>query len=177
MLRIPISSDDHSIGPARAPVTLVEYGDYQCQHCLLAHNTMALVLPQFDQQVRYVFRHFPMTEVHPYAGSAAEGAEFAGAHGRFWEMHDGLFKNQDRLDLPLLFALVRALNLSEIELRDALETRRFAAKVRNDFLGGARSGVNGTPTFFINGRRHDGSYAYEELTEAIDLHLQAAATS
>jgi protein-disulfide isomerase len=123
--------------------------------------------------MRFVFRHFPLSQVHPSAEAAAESAEFAGAHGRFWEMHDGIYENQDRLGLPLLFALAGALGLSEASLREALVNGTYAEKVKGDFLGGVRSGVNGTPSFFINGEKQAGSYSYEELAAAIDAHLQA----
>jgi protein-disulfide isomerase len=113
--------------------------------------------------------------VHPNAEPAAEAAEYAGAHGHFWEMHDGIFENQDRLGLPLLFALAGALGLSEAGLRNALVKGEYAAKVRNDFLSGVRSGVNGTPAFFINGRRHDGTYALEDLGGAIQTYLNTNA--
>ncbi len=172
-LRVPVTPHDHIIGPANAAVTLVEYGDYECPHCGLAHPIVKLVRAHFAKQLRFVFRHFPLSQVHPNAQSAAEAAEYAGAHGRFWEMHDGIYENQDRLGLPLLFALVGALGLSESGLRAALVNGEYAPKVRSDFLGGVRSGVNGTPAFFINGRRHDGSYAFEDLTAAIEAPLHA----
>jgi protein-disulfide isomerase len=113
-----------------------------------------------------------LTEAHPFAEAAAEAAEYAGAHGRFWEMHDGLYTNQDELGLALILGLGRGLGLSDLGLRDALAQRRYAAKIQADFLGGVRSGVNGTPSFFINGEKHAGSYAYQELAAAIDAHLQ-----
>jgi protein-disulfide isomerase len=174
-LKVPVTPLDHVKGPANAPVTLVEYGDYECPHCGAAHPIVNLVQEHFGPRLRFVFRHFPLSQVHPHAESAAESAEFAGAHRRFWEMHDGLFENQDRLGLPLLFALVGALGLSELELRAALANGTYAPKVRSDFLGGVRSGVNGTPSFFVNGVRHDGTYAFDELVAAIELRLHARA--
>jgi protein-disulfide isomerase len=173
-LRAPVTSADHVLGPAGAPVTLVEYGDYECGFCGLAHPIVKLVRQHFGKRLRFVFRHFPMSQIHPNAESAAESAEYAGAHGRFWEMHDGIYENQDRLGLPLLFALAGALGLSETDLRNALVNGEYAPKVRTDFLGGVRSGVNGTPTFFINGRRHDGSYQFDDLVAAIEMVLQGA---
>jgi protein-disulfide isomerase len=170
-LKVPITPRDHVIGPANAPVTMVEYGDYECPHCGAAHPIVKLVLARFDDSLRFAFRHFPLSQAHPNAEAAAETAEFAGVHGRFWEMHDGIYENQDRLGLPLLFALANALGLSEAALREALVNGTYAAKVRNDFLGGVRSGVNGTPTFFINGRRHEGSYALGDLVSAIEANL------
>ena len=175
-LKVPVTSGDHSLGPADAPVTLVEYGDYECLHCGLAHPIVKLVLRQFGRRLRFVFRHFPLTQVHPNAQPAAESAEYAGAHDRFWEMHDGIYENQDRLGLPLLFALAGTLGLSEEGLRNALINETYAPKVRGDFLGGVRSGVNGTPTFFINGKRHDGSYELDDLVAAVEVHLGAKAT-
>lgn len=173
-LRAPVTPADHILGPAGAPVTLVEYGDYECGFCGLAHPIVKLVQQHFGKRLRFVFRHFPMSQIHPNAESAAESAEFAGAHGRFWEMHDGIYENQDRLGLPLLFALAATLDLSEAALRDALVSGEHAPKVRSDFLGGVRSGVNGTPTFFINGRRHNGSYEFDDLAAAIGMALQSA---
>jgi protein-disulfide isomerase len=174
-LRVPVTQHDHVRGPANAPVTLVEYGDYECPHCGLAHPIVNAVRKHFARQLRFVFRHFPLSQIHPNAETAAESAEFAGAHGRFWEMHDGIYENQDRLGLPLLFALVRTLGLSELELQSALASGEYEPKVRADFLGGVRSGVNGTPSFFINGERHDGSYAFDDLVAAIELRLERRA--
>ena len=175
-LKAPISPHDHARGPADASVTLVEYGDYECPHCGLAHPIVKLIEKEYGRRLRFVFRHFPLAQVHPHAEPAAQSAEFAGAHDLFWEMHDGLYENQERLGLPLFFALAGTLGLSEAELRDALANGTFAPKVRDDFLGGVRSGVNGTPTFFINGRRHDGSYAFDELSAAIETELTANTT-
>jgi protein-disulfide isomerase len=145
VLKVPVTQRDHIRGPANAPVTLVEYGDYECAHCGLAHPIINTVRQHFARQLRFVFRHFPLSQVHPNAEAAAESAEFAGAHGRFWEMHDGIYENQDQLGLPLLFALAGTFGLSESDLRNALASGEYAPKVRADFLGGVRSGVNGTP--------------------------------
>ncbi len=128
------------------------------------------------QDLRFVFRHFPLTEIHQYAEPAAESAEFAGAHGRFWEMHDLLFENQDQLGLPLLFFAVRSLGLSEQSLRDALATGAFAAKVRRDFLSGVHSGVRGTPTLFLDGLQYEGAVDYRSLTAAIADRLALTLT-
>jgi len=170
-LQVPISPDDHIQGDPDAPVALVEYGDYECPACGLAFPIVKAVQKQFGPRLRFVFRHFPLTQVHPHAESAAETAEFAGAHGRFWEMHDGLFEHQSALGLPLYLALVKELNLPEHGLIGALENGTFRAKVRADFMGGLRSGVNGTPTFFINGRRHDAPYDFDDLVAAIESEL------
>ena len=172
LLRTPVTSADHIQGPMDAPVTMVEYGDYECPYCGLAFPNVKLVQKRFGKKLRFVFRHFPLTEAHPFAEAAAEAAEYAGAHGRFWEMHDGLYANQDQLGLTLILALGRALGLSDLGLRDTLAQRRYAAKIQADFLGGVRSGVNGTPSFFINGEKHAGSYSYQELAATIEAHLQ-----
>jgi protein-disulfide isomerase len=166
-LMVPVTSSDHIRGDEHAPATLVEYGDLECPSCGLAHPIIEQVRRHFGSRLRFVFRHFPLTEVHPNAGSAAETAEFAGAHGRFWEMHDRIFENQDHLGIPLLFALAESLGLSEQNLQDALERQIYAPKIQSDFLGGVRSGVNGTPTFFIGDQRHDGPFDFETLVLAI----------
>jgi protein-disulfide isomerase len=127
--------------------------------------------------MRFVFRHFPMTEVHPHAEIAAESAEFADAAGLFWDMHDALFAHQSRLSLPTIFLIAEQLGLTETALRKALETGRYRNKVRSDFMGGIRSGVNGTPTFFINGVRHDGGYDYASLVAGIQMRLAADASA
>jgi protein-disulfide isomerase len=170
-LRVPVTQHDRVLGLANAPVTLVEYGDYECPFCGAAYPIVYQVLRHFGPKLRYVFRHFPLTQAHPDAKPAAETAEFAGAHKCFWEMHDGLYENQDRLGTPLLFSLAGTLGLSEAELRDALATDKYAPKVKSDFLGGVHSGVNGTPSFFINRRLHEGTYEFSDLMSAIGSHL------
>ena len=171
-LKVPVTPHDHIRGPADAAVTLVEYGDYECPHCGAINEIVNAVLKRFPRELRFVFRHFPLKEVHPNAQAAAEGAEFAGAHDRFWEMHEGLYQNRDRLGRPLLLELARALGLSESDLQKALDTEEYAARIRADFRGGVRSGVNGTPTFFVDGRRHDGSFAFDGLVAAIESRLR-----
>jgi protein-disulfide isomerase len=172
-LKVPVTLHDHVKGPATAPVTLVEYGDYECPGCGAAYPIVNLVLEHFGPKIRFVFRHFPLTQVHPNAEPAAETAEFAGAHRLFWEMHDGIYENQERLSPQLLFALANALGLSDVELRDVLLNEKYGPKIKSDFLGGVRSGVNGTPTFFINGQQHLGTYALDDLLLAIESHLHA----
>ena len=171
-LKVPLTPYDHVLGSPTAPITMVEYGDYECPHCAAAHPIVNLVLDHFGDNIRYAFRHFPLSQVHPNAEVAAESAEFCGARGHFWEMHDGIYQNQDQLGLQLLLALVNALGLSEAGLREALVNGTFEPKVKSDFIGGVRSGVNGTPTFFINGRRHDGSYAFSDLVSAVEANMR-----
>jgi protein-disulfide isomerase len=176
-LRVPVTEHDHILGPANALVTLVEYGDYQCPYCGAAYPLVNQVLQYFGPKLRYVFRHFPLTQVHPEAEAAAESAEFAGAHGRFWEMHDGLYQNQDRLGTPLFFELAKTLGLPEAELRVSIATEKYAPKIKSDFLGGVRSGVNGTPSFFVNGRQHEGAFEFADLVSAIESRLPASTRS
>jgi len=170
-LRVPVGPEDHAQGDADAPVTLVEYGDYECPHCGRAYAILKLVQKHYGKRLRFVFRNFPLNESHPHAESAAEAAEFAGAHRRFWEMHDLLFENQDQLGGNLYLDAATELGLNGQALLGALETREYEARVRADFSGGVRSGVNGTPTFFINGKRHDAPFDYESLIDALDAEL------
>jgi protein-disulfide isomerase len=167
-LRIPVTPADHVIGDENAAVTIVEYGDYECPFCAAAHPIVKQVLARHGGRLRFVFRHFPLTEMHPHAEPAAETAEFAGAHGLFWPAHDAIYANQQRLNVPLLIALAASLKLSTVGLRDALAEHRFLPKIQADFAGGVRSGVNGTPTFFINGMRFDHPAGAAVLPAAID---------
>jgi len=167
-LKVPVAPADHGQGDEQAPVTLVEYGDYQCPHCGRAYPIVQRVQKHFGKQLRFVFRNFPLTEIHPYAEAAAEAAEFAASQGKFWEMHDAIFENQDRLSPLFLVKLGGELGLDGDALKKALEGHEFLPRIKADFLGGARSGVNGTPTFFINGVRHEGAFDFEDLVEAID---------
>ena len=171
-LNTPVTARDHSQGVPDAPVTLVEYGDYECPHCGHAYPIVKRVQKHFGKRLGFVFRNFPLSEMHPNALSAAEAAEFAGANGRFWQMHDGLFENQDALGLPLLLKLAEALGLSTTDLDSALASDEYAPRVKSDFMGGVRSGVNGTPTFFINGHRHEGSFEFDDLVAGIDAGIQ-----
>lgn len=170
-LKVPVTQHDHIQGVENAPITLVEYGDYQCPHCRMAHYVVQKLQDHYAEKLRFVFRNFPLVQIHPYAESAAETAEFAGEHDLYWEMHDALYEKQDRLSAPLLVDLTESLGLSVQELQEALATHLYLPRVREDFVGGVRSGVNGTPSFFINGVRHDGSFAFEDLVSAIDAHL------
>jgi protein-disulfide isomerase len=172
-LNVPIRQDDHIRGPVSAPITLVEYGDYECPHCALAHPIVNQVRLSFRDRLRFAFRHFPLAEIHPHAEIAAESAEFAGARGVFWDMHEALFENQRTLSVKTIFLIGAGLRLPEAAMRNALETGQYQSKVRSDFIGGVRSRVNGTPTFFINGVRHDGSYDYASLVEGIQMRAAA----
>src|SRR6476646_9122677 len=136
----PVTSDDHIEGDLKAAVLLVEYGDYECPHCGHAHPIVKRLQKHFGKKLGFVFRNFPLKQIHPNAEPAAESAEFAGAGGEFWKMHDQIFENQDRLSVELLLELADAIGLSSAELGKALEGHSFARRVRDDFLGGVRSG-------------------------------------
>ena len=166
-LKIPVGPEDHVQGSADAECTLVEYGDYECPHCAHADPIVKRLQRHLGKRLRFVFRNFPLSQIHPHAEAAAETAEFAAANGKFWEMHDLIFENQSSLSLALFEKLAQRLGLSSAELLDALNRKEYEARVRADFTGGVRSGVNGTPTFFINGQRHNGSFEYEDLLAAI----------
>ena len=171
-LTVAVSAKDHIQGDPKAPVTLVEYGDYQCPSCGQAYPIVKRLQKHFGKRLAFVFRNFPLSQRHQYAEPAAETAEYAGIHHKFWEMHDLLYENQGSLDDGLFLELSQQLNLDIDKLTQALESKQFEPRVKADFSGGVRSGVNGTPTFFINGQRHDGSYDYESMVEAISLALE-----
>ena len=167
VLTVPVSERDHVRGPATTPLTLLEYGDYECPFCGAAHPIVKQVERLLEGDLRFAYRHFPLRQIHPHAYQAAEAAEAAGAQGRFWEMHDLLFEHQDRLDTPDLITYAKELGLDLARFGHDLETHTHAPRLREDFLSGARSGVNGTPTFFINGVRHNGGYDLPSLVEAL----------
>jgi protein-disulfide isomerase len=158
----PVSALDHAAGPDDAPVTLVEYGDYECPYCGMAHPIVKAAQRELGSQLRFVFRHFPLAEAHPHARVAAQAAEAAAAQGRFWEMHDMLFEHQDALEPEDLVGYAKSLGLDTARFARDLEAGTYAKRVRDDFRNGVRSGVNGTPTFFVNGVRYNGSWANQE---------------
>jgi protein-disulfide isomerase len=166
---------DHVQGPADAPVTLLEYGDYQCPYCGAAHPIVKALQRHLGDNLRFAFRHFPLATIHEYAEGAAEAAEAAGAQGKFWQMHDTLFENQPVLDLESLVGYAEELGLDVERFATELENHVHAPRVREDFISGIRSGVNGTPTFFINGVRHEGSFDFETMLEAIQARRQGLA--
>jgi protein-disulfide isomerase len=166
-LRTRIGPEDHVDGPRDAPIQLLEYGDYECPYCGRAYPEVEQVRRALAGRLLFAYRHFPLAQIHPHATLAAEAAEAAGAQGRFWEMHGTLFEHQDALDPSDLIAYADALDLDLDRFERDLEEHRFLDKVRRDLLTGARSGVNGTPTFFINGYRHDGAFEADALIEAL----------
>ena len=154
----PVHAGDHAAGPDDAPVTLVEYGDYECPHCGRAYPIVRWLQEQMGTELRFVFRNFPLSESHPHAQQAAEASEAAGEQGEFWGMHDMLFEHQDSLGEDDLVRYAGDLGLDEDDMAGALESGKYEQRVRDDFMGGVRSGVNGTPTFFVNGERFDGDW-------------------
>ena len=173
-LVVPVGAPDHALGPETALVTLVEYGDYQCPACGQAYPIIKELLDRVGRQVRFVFRNFPLSTIHPHAESAAEAAEAAGAQGQFWAMHALLYQNQEALDGEDLVRYASVLGLDESRFSGDLTDHVHAARVREDFVGGVRSGVNGTPTFFINEGRHDGPFSLDSLLGAVEVEIAAA---
>ena len=158
---------DHVQGPADAPLTLVEYGDYECPYCGAAYPIIKEVQARMGDQLRFVFRNFPISTSHPHAEHAAEAAEAASAQSRFWPMHDLLYENQQRLGDQDLHAYAERLGLDLERFDHELAEHVHAGRVHDDFLTGVRSGVNGTPSFYINGARHNGSFDIETLLTAL----------
>src|SRR6478752_8623241 len=166
-LTLAVSARDHIEGPDDAPVTLVEYGDYECPYCGRAYPIVKRIQQELGSQLRFVFRNFPLAEMHPHAQRAAEAAEAAAAQGHFTEMHDALFEHQRALSDRHISEHAAAIGLDVARFEKDLADHTYAARVREDFLSGLRSGVNGTPTFFINGLRHDSPWDFEVLLNAI----------
>jgi protein-disulfide isomerase len=158
---------DHIQGPLDAAVTLVQYGDYECPYCGAAYPIIKEVQARMGERLRFVFRNFPITTSHPHAEQAAEAAEAAATQGKFWQMHDLLYENQRRLRDQDFRAYAEKLGLDVERFNKELAEHVHAERIHEDFLSGVRSGVNGTPTFYINGARHDGSYEIETLLGAL----------
>jgi protein-disulfide isomerase len=163
-----VSKRDHIRGEATIPVTLVQYGDYACACCGEAFTLVENIRTHLQNRLRFVFRHFPMTQSHPRAKYAAEAAEAAGAQDKFWEMHTNIFTHQQGLDEKDLMQYAMSLHLDTTRFRRDLALHRYAVRVREDFVSGIRSGVNGTPTFFINQARYDGPRNFDGLLTAIE---------
>jgi protein-disulfide isomerase len=163
---------DHIAGPNDAPVTLVEYGDYECPYCGRAYPIVKRIQEALGHQLRFVFRNFPLSEMHPHAAHAAAAAESAATQGKFWEMHDLLYEHQRSLADIHLMQLAVKLGLDAEKLIDEVKDGIYADRVEEDFLSGVRSGVNGTPTFFINGHRYNGSWEEPDLLAALHAVIQ-----
>jgi protein-disulfide isomerase len=164
----PITDRDHAQGPADAPVTLLEYGDYECPYCGQAYPVVKQIQTRMGDRLRFVFRNFPLNTIHEHAGVAAQAAEAAGAQGKFWEMHDILYEHQAKLDETDLSTYALKIGLEIYHFNAELSSEKYVKRVREDFRGGVRSGVNGTPTFFINDYRYNGEHTLEAMLSALE---------
>ncbi len=163
-----VGEQDHFQGTANASIVIVEFGDYQCPHCGAAYPIIKEIQETFGDQVKFVFRNFPLAEIHHYARAAAQAAEAAALQGKFWEIHDSIFEQQSHLNNEFLFTLAKQYNLDLEKFKLDVNSKEVISKVEDDFESGIRSGVNGTPTFFINGTRFDGGAPdlYQMLKES-----------
>lgn len=166
-LTVPVTAVDHTLGPAHAPVTLVEYGDFECPNCKQAAPAVKLLLSQFPERIRLVFRHFPLEQVHPHALPAAQAAEVAGAQGKFWQMHDLLFANQQHLGPRHLQGYAAQLQLDMARYTAEMDDEIYLQRVREHIASGNDSGVRATPTFYVNGRIQDVSFGLHALADAV----------
>ncbi|WP_420153207.1 DsbA family protein [Siphonobacter sp.] len=155
-LKPSVSSQDHAIGKADANLVIVEYGDYQCPYCGAAYPVLKELMREFGDQIKFVFRNFPLSEIHPFARPAALVAEAAALQGKFWEMHDAIYENQSSLSTDFLFELAEKLGLDQTKLQHDLKQDSLEDRVDADFESGMHSGVNGTPSFFVNGQKFNG---------------------
>ena len=176
-LKTPVGPEDHAQGDSHAPVTLVEYGDYECPHCGRAYPIVKRVQKHFGKRLRFVFRNFPLGEMHPHAESAAETSEFSGSKHKFWEMHELLFGDQSRLKLRDLLGRADALALDLKRFKAELNDEVYLEQIRADFRSGVQNGVYSTPGIFINGVRLNGESDFESLRRALDLALEEGSGS
>ena len=173
LLSIPIDSSDHVYGPENAPITLVEYGDYECPYCGAAYPNVESARRRLGPRLRFGYRHFPLAEIHPHSLRAAEAAEAAGAQGQFWAMHALLFENQDALEDEDLVRYAGMVGIDVPRFVAELAEHTWEPRVREDFMTGVRSGVNGTPTFFVGGVRHDDPLDADSLIAALQRSASA----
>jgi protein-disulfide isomerase len=170
-LTISINSNDHITGNPDAIIELVEYGDYECPYCGRAYPIVKDIKQKLDGDIKFVFRNFPLSKIHPHALMAAVATEAAGLQGKFWEMHDIVFENQKSLDEENIKYFASLLGLDIDQFRDAIQDKRLIEKVEKDFESGLRSGVNRTPTFFINGEKFEGDWSTGELLDYLKAQL------
>ena len=172
-LAVPVTEQDHTQGPTDAPVTLVQYGDYECPYTRQSTTGVRAIQQQLGTQLRFVFRNFPLTEIHQHALHSAEAAEAADAQGKFWEMHDYIFHHQHTLEDADLKRFAEAVRLDSTHFEQDMTQHKQLSRIKADVEGGERSGVQGTPTFYINGVRHDESWEQDALLAAIQKALNA----
>ena len=163
-LKVAVSDQDHTQGNSSAPLTLTEYGDYQCSYCGEAYSLVKEAQEALGDKLQFVFRNFPLSEAHPYATAAAQAAEAAGKQGKFWPMHDLLYENQEALTNEDLLAYAQEAGLDVVQFRTEFESDAVSQKVGSDFESGIRSGVNGTPSLFVNGEKYEGDWQDGALT-------------
>ena len=172
-LAVPVSAVDHALGASHAPVTVVEYGDFECPNCKQAAPAVKLLLKRFAGRVRLAFRHFPLEEVHPHALHAALAAEAAGAQTKFWEMHDLLFDNQQHLKLKQLHGYAQKLELDMTRYDGDMAREAYLQRIREQIESGRRSGVRATPAFFVNGKIQDVSFGLQSLAHGVEAAVSA----
>ena len=168
-----VTADDHVLGPGGAPVTVLEYGDYECPFCRGAARDVRRMLELYPGSIRFAFRNFPISQLHPHAEQAAEAAA---AQGKFWEMYELLLQPSSSLDLDSLLSHARDLDLDTDRFRQEVTGRAYAAKIESDVREGIRNGVNATPKFYVDGERIDGKFPLEGLEDAIRASVRAAGT-
>lgn len=166
-LAVPVTTSDHIKGPAEAVLELVEYGDYECSYCGQAYPIVMRLLESFGDDLRYVFRNFPVSESHPRALDAAKAAEAAGLQRRFWPMHQAIFENQNALDQDSLLGFAEEFGLNLNQFERAMKSPTVMRRIEADIEGAQQSGVSSTPSFFINGRKYEGDWSYESLHDVL----------
>jgi protein-disulfide isomerase len=170
-LAATVDATDHSLGPVNAPVVVVEYGDFECPSCKQAAPAVEIMLQRFENKVRFVFRHFPIFDIHSHALQAAQAAECAGAQGKFWEMHDALFEHQAHLERGDLLRYADDLGLDIARFTAELDDEVYRQRIHEHLESGKRSGVRGTPGFFVNGRIIDVSFGLKALLDTVENEL------
>jgi protein-disulfide isomerase len=171
-LAVAVDKTDHILGPETARVVVVEYGDFECPDCAQGHPAVRMLLKHFEHRIRFVFRHFPLTEVHPHAELAAQAAEAAGAQHKFWPMHDLLFEHHPHLKPKDLRRYAEELELDLERFDYELGDQVYRQRVNEHIEGGRRSGVRGTPAFFVNGSIVDVSFGVDHLFQAVEARLR-----
>jgi protein-disulfide isomerase len=169
-----VTADDHVRGPAGAPVTVLEYGDYECPYCRGAARDVHRLLDLYPGMVRFVFRNFPIPQLHPHAEQAAEAAEAAASQGKFWETYELLLQPSSHLDTDSLVSYAELVGLDLARFRSDLAGHAYAARINHDVQEGIRNGVNATPKFYVNGERIDGKVPLEGLEDAVRAAVSAA---
>jgi protein-disulfide isomerase len=176
-LKDPATKSDHYIGPLNAPIILVEYGDYECPNCAKAAPWMDQLIQDFKKDLCYVFRHFPMTDIHPHSALAAISAEVAGMKHLFWEMHHLLFENQKDLSGETVVLLAQKLGLDVDRFLIELDKDKVMDDICMHIVSGEESGVEGTPTYFLNGQRLEGNPPYDVIKRDINILLNETQAS